>query len=52
MYKPLVIPSKNFFEFFLCTIGVYVMSKVVFPPNEPPPSFPFFFVKDKEDLEK
>lgn len=41
MYQPLVIPSRNLFEMFLCTIGAYVMTKIVFPPNDPPPSFPF-----------
>ena len=49
MLNPLVIPSRNFFEFFLCAIGAYAMTKVAFPPNDPPPEFPFIAWFDRKD---
>ncbi len=43
MLGSLAIPKRNIYEFVLCTIGAYIVTKITFPPNEPPPSFPFIF---------
>jgi hypothetical protein len=43
MLGRLAIPTRNIYEFVLCTIGVCIITKISFPPNEPPPNFPFIF---------
>lgn len=46
MLRRLAIPTLNIYEFVLCTLGAYIITKITFPPNEPPPSFPFPFLFD------
>lgn len=43
MLKRLVAPTRNIYEFLVCAIGVCIITKITFPPNEPPPNFPFIF---------
>lgn len=43
MLGRLVIPVHNMYEFILCTISAYIVTRITFPPNNPPPSFPFLF---------
>jgi hypothetical protein len=43
MLGRLVIPARNLYEFVVCAFGVYLVTKLSFPPNEPPPNFPFIF---------
>lgn len=43
MLGSLVMPTRNLHEFILCAIGAYVVTRITFPPNEPPPTFPFLF---------
>jgi hypothetical protein len=47
MLEKIIIPTRNIYELVLCTIGVYIVTKFTFPPNEPPPSFPFIFWNHK-----
>ena len=49
MYKPLVLPTRSILDMLLCSLCVYVMTKTTFPPNNPPPTFPFIFGKSNED---
>lgn len=49
MYRPLVLPSRNLFDMFLCSLCAYIITKVTFPPDTPPPIFPYIFGSKKDD---
>lgn len=43
MLGRLVLPAHNIYEFILCTLSAYIVTRITFPQNDPPPSFPFLF---------
>lgn len=48
MFQNLAMPKRNIYEFVLCSVGAYIITKLSFPPNKPPPSFPFLYIYDND----
>lgn len=47
-------PLRNLKDLLLYAIGAYIITKISFPPNQPPPNIPFtfpFHLKDVNDDE-
>lgn len=36
-------PLRGLKDLLLYAIGAYIVTKISFPPNDPPPNFPFLF---------
>lgn len=46
MLAQVAVPLRNLRDLVLYGLGMYIITKLSFPPNEPPPNFPFILPFD------